>query len=275
MPRDSAVRARSNRNAALIDAMILAASADGSITPLEMQNVLQRVLERPEFEGTRPDELNALIEGSARRLSSAKTLGEIVLSLRERLPSHHNRLLAFGLATAIAFGDRRATREELGLLKTIQAGFGISESEVERLVLAVESGQSLADAVGEPVERCYAEVMVLVSSVDGVVKPEELYAMVENFAANPLFSAISVEQAKAWLREASSALASEGLEKRLTVLAHGLVTQRQRVNAYRLAVQVALADGKAPSATEKDLLEVLQVTFGLGDDEAARIRKES
>src|SRR3954467_8701331 len=118
MPRDAAVAARKNRNSALVEAMVLAASADGSIAQKEMETLIRRVIERPEFEGTKPEELNALIEGSAKKLSSAKKLEDVLASLRERLPDHKNRLLAFGLASAVALADRRATREELGLLKT-------------------------------------------------------------------------------------------------------------------------------------------------------------
>src|SRR4051794_6248538 len=118
MAREQAVAARKERNAALVETMLLAAMADGRVTQLEMRTLLTRVIERPEFEGTRAEELNALVEHSAQRLSRAKDLEEILRSLRERLPDHKNRMLAFGLAAAVAFADQRATRLELGLLKT-------------------------------------------------------------------------------------------------------------------------------------------------------------
>ena len=51
MPRNSIEQARRDRNAALIDVMILAASADGQLRPVEVQTMIQRVIERPEFEG--------------------------------------------------------------------------------------------------------------------------------------------------------------------------------------------------------------------------------
>ncbi len=60
MAREQAVKARKERNAALVELMLLAAMADGKVTQLELQTMLRRVLERPEFEGTKPEELNAL-----------------------------------------------------------------------------------------------------------------------------------------------------------------------------------------------------------------------
>jgi uncharacterized tellurite resistance protein B-like protein len=130
MAREQALNARKQRNAALVETMLLAAMADGSVSQLEMQTLLRRVIERPEFEGTKPEELNALVETSAQRLAAASNLQEILASLRTRLPDHKTRMLAFGLAAAVAFADQRATRMELGLLKTIQAALGISEDEV-------------------------------------------------------------------------------------------------------------------------------------------------
>ena len=104
-----------------------------------MQTLLRRVIERPEFEGTSPEELNALVEtrGEAPRRAQS-TWSRSSRSLRERLPDHQNRLLAFGLAAAVAFADQRATREELGLLKTFQAALGISEDEVAEIIDVVE-----------------------------------------------------------------------------------------------------------------------------------------
>jgi hypothetical protein len=71
MARDAVLAARKERNAALVEAMILAASADGSIASREMETLIRRVIERPEFEGTKPEELNALIESSAAVVAEA------------------------------------------------------------------------------------------------------------------------------------------------------------------------------------------------------------
>lgn len=274
MPREQAVKARKDRNAALVETMLLAAMADGVVSEREMQTLLSRVLERPEFEGTRPDELNALIEQSARSLADAGSLEEILSSLRQRLPDHRNRMLAFGLAAAIAFADRRATRSELGLLKTFQAALGISEEEVANIIELVERGESLAEALGEPLERLYAEVMVLVSAADGTLQEEEAQAMVDALSSDPAFSRISPQRAQAYVNEAAAALSREGLPQRLTVLAHGLSTHSQRLKAFELAQRVARATGRA-SRSESRILDLLQATFGLADDEVARIRRES
>lgn len=274
MARETIEKARAERNAALVEAMLLAASADGSVEPRELQVLIARVIERPEFEGTDAETLNALVEDSARRLSEAKKLEDVLSSLRERLPEHRNRLLAFGLAAAIAFADRKASREELGLLKTIQSALGISETEVQRVVEVVQGGGSLTDVLGEPPEQLFTETMVLVGAADGVVHEAELLTMFENLAGDPVFRDLSMPAAQTALKSAISSLAAEGLPRRLAALARGLTTQAQRRKAFQLAVRVANADG-SPGKAELRVLELLQSTFGLADDDVKKLTAEA
>jgi len=264
---------RTDRNAALVEVMLLAAMADGQLTEGSIQALLRRVLERPEFDGTAPEEISDLVEQSVKRLASESSLEAILQRLRDRLPTHQNRLLAFGLAAAIALADQRATRAELGLLKTFQAALGISEDEVAELVDVVESGRSLNEVLGEPLERLYAEVMVLVTAADGKVKPAESRALIESLASDPLFQEIDAARAQSYLSSSVQALAEQGLPERLRVLAHGLTTHAQRLRAFGLAVRIAQSSGK-PSSAELRILDMLQATFGLADDEVARLRSE-
>ena len=273
MPREQALKARKDRNAALVEMMLLAAMADGNVSDAEMEMLLKRIFERPEFEGTRHEELNHTVQKGLKNLASAKNLDHVLTSLRERLPGHKNRMLAFGLAAAVAFADQRATRAELGLLKTFQAALGISEDEVSRIIDVVERGESLAEALGEPLERLYAEVMVLVSAVDGRVKEPEARSLVESFAADPVFKTVDPQRAQEFVSEAVSALATEGLPERLKVLSQGLSTHGQRLKAFGLAMKIANASGHA-SGPELKILELFQATFGLADDEVEKIRKQ-
>ncbi len=272
MAGEQAVNARRDRNAALVEAMLLAAIADGAVSEREMQTLLRRVIERPEFEGTRSTELNALVEASAKKLAGAHNLEQVFKSLRERLPDHKNRLLAFGLAAAVALADKRATRLELGLLKNFQSAFGISEDEVAQVIDVIEQGGSIAEALGEPLERLYAEVMVLVSAADGKVKEAESRSLVESFASDPLFHSVSATRAQQYVTEAVSSLASEGLPHRLMVLARGLSTHGQRLRAFALAKKIAHSSGE-PSDAEQKILDLLQATFGIADDEVVQIER--
>lgn len=275
MPREHAVNARHERNAALMDAMILGATADGHVSKLEKEALLRRVGERPEFEGTRVEELKDLIEGSVFRLSKTAGLDDVLTSLRTRLPDHKNRLLAFGLATAVALADQRVTRKEMGLLKTLQAGLGISEDEVARIIEVVEDGGSLSEALGEPAEQLYAEVMVLASVADGKLEGAEADAIVEALAGDPIFAHVTAADARRMVRDSLSHLSEQGLPSRLAVLARGLSTHQQRIKAFTLAAGVVDASGHEPSKQTSKIMDLLQATFGLADDEVAKAHAES
>ena len=275
MSREHATQARVERNAALMDAMILGATADGHVSKLEKEAMLRRVGERPEFEGTRVEELKDLIEGSVFRLSKTARLEDVIASLRTRLPDHKNRLLAFGLATAVALADQRATSKEMGLLKTLQAGLGISEDEVARIVEVVEDGGSLSEALGEPAEHLYAEVMVLASVADGKLESAEADAIVEALAGDPIFAQFNASDARRLVRDALAHLAEQGLPSRLAVLARGLATHPQRLKAFSLAARVVDSSGHEPSKQTSKIMDLLQATFGLADDEVAKAHAES
>lgn len=275
MPRDAIAQARRDRNTALVDVMLLAATADGDIAKVELNQVLSRVLERPEFEGVHPDELSGLIESAAKRLSNARTLDDILKVLKQRLPDHRNRMLAFGMASAVALADRRATKDELGLLKAFQQAFGLTDDEVAKVFVAVEAGAPLAEALGEPIEQLFAETMVLVSLADGKVQPEEVQVMLENLAGNPIFKHTSLEAARVHVRDAFENVKEHGVATRLMALAHGLSTHKQRTLAYELATRIAYAKGTRPTEQELRVLELLQATFGLSDAEVARLTMEN
>jgi thioredoxin-like negative regulator of GroEL len=68
-----------------------------------------------------------------------------------------------------------------------------------------------------------------------------------------------------------AALAAEGLPQRLQALAQGLTTRPRRVKAFRLAAKIAHAAGNTPTPAEQRVLDLLQATFGLADDEVQRI----
>jgi tellurite resistance protein len=116
-------------------------------------------------------------------------------------------------------------------------------------------------------------VMVLVSVADGKVSAREASAIVEALAGDPVFRELSMDRAQLFVRDAMQSLSQDGMSKRLVVMAHSLTTHAQRHKAYELAAKVAKAGGNR--AAEVHVLELLQATFGLADDEVQRIKREA
>ena len=144
---------------------------------------------------------------------------------------------------------------------------------MQEVITAVEAGHPLNEVLGEPPERLFAEVMVLVSVADGKVQASEAQAIVEALAGDPVFRSVPMDRAKLFVRDAMQSLSVDGMPTRLAVMARGIATHAQRLKAYGLAARVAKAGGnKAP---ERHILELLQATFGLAEDEVARLRSEA
>src|SRR5262245_36845436 len=101
MPRELARQARRERNGALVESMVLAACADGSVGAVEIDAILRKVHERPEFDGLALEEVRGLVSDATKRLAAAGKMEDVLSALRLRLKSHHNRLLAFGLAASV------------------------------------------------------------------------------------------------------------------------------------------------------------------------------
>ena len=98
--------------------------------------------------------------------------------------------------------------------------------------------------------------------------PDTIFRRAKSAAANrgiPL---------REFVTEAVRALASHGPSARLRALAQGIATHAQRRRAFRLALKVAHSKGK-PSAAVARVLNLLQATFGLADDEVQTLRLES
>ena len=115
-------------------------------------------------------------------------------------------------------------------------------------------------------------LMVLVSAADGKLSDKETRTMVETFAGDPVFENVTPERAMSFVSEAVTALSTEGLAQRLTVLAAGLATRAQRLKAFRLGARMASA--AKDSRPHAKILDLLQATFGIADDEVEKIRKE-
>lgn len=271
MPRHAIEQARFERNAALVETMLLEAAADGHLSRAELIAVIRRVVERPEFDGTHSEDLTRLVEDSAARLAASPSLDHILESLKERLPGDDERRLAFGLAVSVAFADKRSTRGDTGVLKIIQLALDIAEEDVSRITAVIENGGLLSAALGDSVERLCAEAMVLVTAADGEFHDEAARDMVEGLLSEPSFCTLSRDDVRTHIARAVQALVDEGLNKRLAAMARGLSVKEHRRKAYSLALLVARS-GEGLSAAKEEVLSLLQNTFQLSDDEVSFLR---
>ena len=180
----------------------------------------------------------------------------------------------FALPPSLGSAQVRERAEKLGAFLQSALGKPVEITVAASYeVMAKELLSGKLDAAWAPPFVCArTEAMGVRVLVRGVRLGMSSYrsALVESFAADPLFENVSPDRAQSFVSESVAALATEGLPQRLQVLAHGLSTHQQRVKAYRLATKIAHASGHA-SPAEQRILDLLQATFGLADDEVSRM----
>jgi uncharacterized tellurite resistance protein B-like protein len=132
-----------SRQMALLETMLLAAAADGSVSKVEVEDIYRRVFERPEFEGIHAGDLREAIAQAAQRVAEAHHLQQIVPSLAERLPDADSRALAFALAASVVVADHRTPPKELEVLKALQQAFGLTDAQVASLFEAAEGSAQI------------------------------------------------------------------------------------------------------------------------------------
>ena len=132
-----------SRQAALLETMLLAAGADGTVSKVELEDIYRRVFERPEFEGIHAGDLRAAIAQAAQRISTAHDLEHVLPTLAERLPDADSRALAFALAASVSVSDNRTPPKELAVLKALQKTFALTDAQVASLFEAAESSAQL------------------------------------------------------------------------------------------------------------------------------------
>lgn len=132
-----------SRQMALLETMLLAAAADGSVSKVEVEDIYRRVFERPEFEGIHAGDLRDAIAQAAQRVAAAHDTQTAVQSLSDRLPDADSRALAFGLAASVMLADHRTPPKELAVLKALQQAFALTDAQVASLFEAAESAGEL------------------------------------------------------------------------------------------------------------------------------------
>jgi len=120
---------------ACIEAMVLVAAADGTLSPTEADHIHELSERLPVLGGIDGHELERFVRDASGRIAREGAERRLE-ALAAWLPDEA-RLGAFTLACVIALADHRASEEELILLDAMRRRFGIPEGEGDRILDAV------------------------------------------------------------------------------------------------------------------------------------------
>lgn len=120
------------RDEALIEVMLLMATADDEIQPPEVTRMALTVASRPEFKAMTEKQVGEAIEGALQRIQT-HGLQSRLAELRLCLPDVADRLQALRFAIAILVADGTITISELDHLERMRVAFDLEEDQVAAL----------------------------------------------------------------------------------------------------------------------------------------------
>lgn len=128
----------------LIEAMVGAMHADGSVDARETDTMHRQIASHPLFAGLAPNAARTLIDLSSDAIRFAGSAIGRAPAIAKGLPARIHRLAAFGMAAEVAASDQQVVPGELQFLEALRIALRIAPLEAENIVLAARSGQLTA-----------------------------------------------------------------------------------------------------------------------------------
>ena len=125
----------------LIEAMICAMHADGSIDPRETAVLERQVAGHALFQGLGPKAARTLIDLSGDAIRFAGHAAARAPAIAKGLPARIHRLAAYGMASEVAAADEHLHAGELSFLEALRIALRISPLESGQILNFARSGQ--------------------------------------------------------------------------------------------------------------------------------------
>jgi uncharacterized tellurite resistance protein B-like protein len=128
----------------LIEAMVGAMHADGSVDPRELAAMEHQIAGHPLFQGLGANNARTLIELSTDAIQFAGSAHRRAPAIAKGLPARIHRLAAYGMAAEVAVADEVLAPGEINFLEALRIGLRISPLESQGIVNAARGGSLAA-----------------------------------------------------------------------------------------------------------------------------------
>lgn len=174
----------------LIEAMIGAAHADGSVDPREMAVLENQVANHPLFQGLGAAASRTLVELSTDAIKFAGSALGRAPAIAKGLPARIHRLAAYGMAAEVAAADEVLHQGEISFLEGLRIALRISPLESGQIINAARAYQ-LDEYLNDRYLRVKnlipvaAEVFALRALARGLANDEQRFKVRDFFWAMP------------------------------------------------------------------------------------------
>jgi hypothetical protein len=174
----------------LIEAMIGAMNADGSIDQRETAVLERQLSQHPLFQGLGAAAARTLIDLSNDAIKFAGNAVARAPAIAKGLPARMHRLAAYGMAAEVAVADMTMHQGELTFLEGLRISLRISSLESGQIITAAQTGQ-LTDYLEDRYRRIRGlipvacEVFALRALARGVANDEQRFKLRDFFGSIP------------------------------------------------------------------------------------------
>jgi hypothetical protein len=267
MMRTRILKARRERDDALLDAMLLAAQVREPLDEDELRALLPPLRDEPYFQDASSEALLEQLRRCARRLSLASD-PDLFASLRARLPDARNRLWAYGLAMKAAASDDKRLDLAARFLARLQLELDVSSSQGKEMVLQLAAGASPFQAAAEPTPRLHQrmlETVLLGAGLEASLTEAEVAALAGAQEDAARFQELVGQQLHRLAFGSTPEEPMGAVSRQLEALALTPASITQRREAWLLAARFCLALGR--DLAMELLLDVMGELLGV-DEEA-------
>jgi uncharacterized membrane protein YebE (DUF533 family) len=258
----------------LIEAMVAAMRADGTIDPREMQVLEDNVADHDLFGGLDQEAAKVLIEMANEALDLAGSSVRRVDAIARGLPARTHRLAAYAVACEVCFADSQIAAPEQEFLDALRQALLLDDEEAEIIAEAARGrmGMAVVDRMTREIAALvprFVDCMALMAAADGVVHAEERQAIRDVLRGMGDMSTVGDDQLDELIEQSFARIGEGSVVLQIEAMATEIRGSADRYWATVYIMVVALVEGWN-SVRQVRVISAVKDSFGMTHDQMTR-----
>ncbi len=258
----------------LVEAMVAAMRADGTIDPREMRVLEDNISEHDLFGGLDQESAKALIEMANESLDLAGSSVKRVDAIARGLPSRAHRLAAYAVACEVCLADAQIAPPEQQYLDALRQALLIDDEEARRIEEAARQRKGMLVVEGMTREIAalvprFIDCMALMAAADGVVRDDERQAIRDVLRGIGDMATVGDQQLDELIEQSFARIGGGSVIVQIEGMAREIRGSADRYWATVYIMVVALVEGWN-SIRQVRVISAVKESFGLTTNQMTR-----
>lgn len=258
----------------LVEAMVAAMRADGTVDPRELQVLEDNISEHDLFDGLDHEAAKVLIEMANESIDLAGASVKRVDAIARGLPSRSHRLAAYAVACEICLADAQVAPAEQEYLDALRGALLLDDEEARRLEEAARGrlGMTMVEGMTREIAALvprFVDCMCLMAAADGVVRPEERQAIRDVLRGIGDMATVGDEQLEALIEQSFARIGDGSVIPHIEAMPGEIRGSANRYWATVYVMVIALVEGWN-SVRQVRVISAFKEAFGMTSDQMSR-----